>query len=70
MKARIQDGVVVEILQPLSGFTIEQCFHPDVLTQCVDFVAGMEVGQPAPMTAPTPEPITEPINRPIPEIIE
>lgn len=61
MKARIQDGIVVEILQPLSGFTIEQCFHPDVLAQCVDFVTGMEVGQPV----PTPDnsadqPVSEP----------
>ena len=29
--ARIIDGVVDEIIVPVEGFTIEECFHPDVL---------------------------------------
>ena len=44
MKARIQNGVVVEILTPISGFTIEQCFHPEILAQCVDLFEGIKVG--------------------------
>lgn len=53
MKARIVDGVVVEILSPLPGFTIEQCFHPAVLAGCVDYEDGMVIGEPWP---PAPEP--------------
>ena len=44
MKARIIDGVVAEILVPVSGFTVEQCFHPDILAQCVDVPDSMQVG--------------------------
>ena len=32
--ARIQNNVVAEILVPVEGFTIDQCFHPSVLLQC------------------------------------
>jgi len=31
--ARIIDGRVDEIIVPVDGFTIEECFHPDVLAQ-------------------------------------
>lgn len=31
--ARIIDGRVDEIIVPVEGFTIEECFHPDVLAQ-------------------------------------
>jgi hypothetical protein len=44
MKARIQNNKVVEILAPIAGFTIDQCFHPDLLAQCVDVTEGMQVG--------------------------
>ena len=44
MKARIVNGTVVEILTPISGFSIEQCFHPSILAQCVDLEHGMQVG--------------------------
>jgi hypothetical protein len=44
MKARIQNGFVVEILTPVSGFTVDQCFHPDIIAQCVDVSEGMKVG--------------------------
>lgn len=44
MKARIQNGYVIEILAPVAGFTIDQCFHPDILAQCVDVTEGMKVG--------------------------
>ena len=32
--ARIQNNVVAEILTPVEGFTLDQCFHPSVLAQC------------------------------------
>jgi hypothetical protein len=44
MKARIQNGFVVEILTPVAGFTIDQCFHADIIAQCVDVSEGMKVG--------------------------
>lgn len=33
--ARIEDNVVVEILTPVAGFSIEDCFHPDILAGCI-----------------------------------
>jgi hypothetical protein len=33
--ARIIDGAVTEVLKPISGFDIADCFHPDVLIGCV-----------------------------------
>jgi hypothetical protein len=44
MKARIQSGYVIEILTAIEGFTIDQCFHPDIIAQCVDVTEGMKVG--------------------------
>lgn len=44
MKARIQNNIVVEILVPVAGYRIEDCFHPDILAQCVDVTDGMQVG--------------------------
>lgn len=32
--ARIQNDMVVEILQPVPGFTVEQCFHPSLIAMC------------------------------------
>lgn len=29
--ARIQGNAVVEIIKPVDGFSIQQCFHPDLL---------------------------------------
>lgn len=53
MKARIQNGVVVEILEALPGFALEDCFHPSILAQCVD-AENLKVGDayspPAPQT--------------------
>lgn len=31
--ARITDGVVGDVIVPIEGFSIEECFHPDVLAQ-------------------------------------
>lgn len=51
MKARIQNGYVVEILQAIPGFTIEQCYHPDILAQCVD-AGDLKVGDAYPPIQP------------------
>ena len=56
MKARIQDGYVVEILAPIPGFTIDQCFHADLLDKCVD-VGDLKVGDPWPPVAIEPTPV-------------
>ena len=33
--ARIQDNTVVEIVKPVEGFSIQQCFHPDLLKNII-----------------------------------
>jgi len=33
--AKINGNVVVEVLKPIDGFDITDCFHPDVLSGCV-----------------------------------
>lgn len=33
--ARISDDTVVEILKPIAGFDIADCFHPDILAGCI-----------------------------------
>lgn len=35
MYARIHDNIVIEICVPIEGFTIEQCYHPDLLDKMV-----------------------------------
>lgn len=44
MKSRLVNNVIVEILVPFGGFKIEDCFHADLLNQCVDTPEGAEVG--------------------------
>jgi hypothetical protein len=64
--ARINDGTVVEVLKPIDGFDISDCFHPDILADCVpcgdDVQPGWivtEDGIVAPEPAPEPEPEPE-----------
>lgn len=67
MKARILNGVVGEILMPIDGFAIEDCFHPQVLAMCVDVADEVQVGWvqqedgtfAAPVVEETPTPIEE-----------
>lgn len=33
--ARMNGNVVMEVLKPIDGFDIADCFHPDVLVGCV-----------------------------------
>ena len=58
MKARIQNGYVVEILVALPGHAFDACFHPELLEQCVD-VGNLKVGDPWPPVA-NPEPVEVP----------
>jgi hypothetical protein len=44
MKSRLVDNVIVEILLPVGSFKIEDCFHADLLRQCVDTPEGAVVG--------------------------
>ena len=37
--ARIQNDTVAEILEPVPGFTVEQCFHPSLIAMC-EMVSG------------------------------
>ncbi|NTF87483.1 hypothetical protein G6L46_10140 [Agrobacterium rhizogenes] len=34
--ARIESGVVVEILRAVDGFSFEESFHPDIVASCVE----------------------------------
>lgn len=42
--ARIHDKTIVEILQPVPGFSMEQCFHKDLLASCVQVSSDVQVG--------------------------
>lgn len=44
MKARIIDGKIAEILVPVAGFSVEECFHSSILAQCVDVADDVQVG--------------------------
>ena len=76
MRARIENGVVVEFLSPVGDHPIEDCFHPSILAQCVPYVEGMVIGEPVPEVVvevaeaspePTPEPTPEPPEEPASE---
>ena len=42
--ARINDGTVVEVLKPIAGFDVTDCFHPDILAGCVAVNDDVQVG--------------------------
>jgi hypothetical protein len=44
MKSRLVNNVIVEILQPVAGFKIEDCFHSDLLAKCIDAPDEAQVG--------------------------
>jgi len=62
--ARITDGVVGDVIVPLDGFTIEECFHPDVLAMYVtvadDVQPGWIVTEDGIVDPDAPEPEPEP----------
>ena len=54
--ARIVEGKIVEFLNPIPGFTLGECFHPDILSQCKQVADEAQVGDDyvAPVETPTP----------------
>jgi len=42
--ARVHNNVVVEILTPVDGFSIEDCFHPDILDKTITVGSDVEQG--------------------------
>lgn len=44
MKAKIVNGKIAEILVPVDGFSVEDCFHSSVIGQCVDVVDDAQIG--------------------------
>jgi len=42
--ARIQNNVVAEIVKPIDGFSIEQCFHPELVKTMVFCSDEVQVG--------------------------
>ena len=41
---RVQNNVVVEIMVPVKGFTLEECFHPDIIAMCETVDDTVELG--------------------------
>ena len=42
--ARMNGNVVMEVLKPIDGFDIVDCFHPDVLVGCVSCDDDVQAG--------------------------
>jgi hypothetical protein len=42
--ARITDGIVGDVIVPIDGFRIEECFHPDLLAQYVTVSGDVQPG--------------------------
>jgi len=44
MQARLLNRTVVEILNAVPGFSLEQCFHPDILAASVQTPIDVQTG--------------------------
>lgn len=53
--ARIFNGIVVEILTPIEGFALSECFHPSILAASVSVPDEVMPGDAWPPVEPTPE---------------
>jgi len=42
--ARIQDNAIVEFLKPVDGFSVEECFHAEILEQVQVVEDSVELG--------------------------
>lgn len=63
--ARIVNNLVVEVLRPIEGFDITDCFHPDLLAGAIPVADEVEAGwilTPEGIVPPLPEP------EPMPEV--
>lgn len=46
---RVNDGIIVEVLTAHSGFSLSECFHPDILAQTIQVADSVQVGDPVPV---------------------
>ena len=62
--ARIQDGHVAEFLEPVTGHSLEDCFHASVLAECLSVPDEVQLGwirqDDGTFVAPTPVPAPAP----------
>ena len=70
--ARIHGKTVVEILQPIPGYTLEQCYHRDLLASCIGVSEEVRPGwvqqEDGTFAPPQPEPpVAEPTVEAAPE---
>ena len=42
--ARISENTIIELLQPVPGFKVEECYHRDLLAACVQVNDDAEPG--------------------------
>lgn len=66
MRVRLVNQTVVEILNAVPGFPVEQCFHPDIIAASVDAPDEVQPGWTynedgtfTPPAAPVEEPVVE-----------
>lgn len=68
MYARVHNKVVSEILKPVEGFAIEDCFHYQVLAECIvvadDVQAGWVQQEDGSFAAPVVTPAETPTEAP------
>lgn len=65
MKARIIDGKIGEILVPIQGFELEDCFHPQLIAMCVDVADDAQVGDDYVPLAPVETVVEAPTEAPV-----
>jgi len=51
---RVNNGIIVEVLTAHSGFSLSECFHPDILAQTIEVADDVQVGDPVPVVEETP----------------
>lgn len=44
MLARMENDIITEVLTPIDGFKVEQCFHKDLIAMCVEVPDHVKVG--------------------------
>lgn len=70
MRVRLVNRTVVEILSPVAGFSVDQCFHPSIIMASVDAPDGVEPGwvyNEDGTFSPPEAPVAEPVEDAAPE---
>lgn len=71
MRVRLINQTVVEILNAVPGFSVEQCFHPDIIAASVDAPDEVQPGwmhnEDGTFTPPA-APVEEPVAEAAPEV--